>query len=84
VFNNQQIMLTSRRRLKDISIGRLSAGAGQPETASQPSCAAEATDQAEHSATAQKEKMTCSASEVANQLQQIQQDSWFCNFGALS
>ena len=49
VFNNQQIMQTSRQQLKDISIARLSAG--QPETASQPSCAA---DQAEHSASAQK------------------------------
>ena len=82
VFNNQQIMQTSRRRLKIISIGRLSADAGQPETASQPSCAAEtaeAADQAEHSASAQKEKVTCSPSEVANQLQQLQHDNCFAS-----
>ncbi len=70
VFNNQQIMQTSGRPLKVINIGRLSADAGQPETASQPSCAAETADQAKHSASAQREKVTCSASEVANQLQQ--------------
>ena len=75
VFNNQQIMQTSGRPLKVINIGRLSADAGQPETASQPSCAAEAADQTEHSASAQKENVTCSASEVANQLQQLQQDN---------
>ena len=61
VFCNQQIMQTSRQRLKVISISSLSSDAGQPETVSQPLCTA---DQAKHSASAQSEKVMCSTTDV--------------------